>query len=85
MLYHKIKNAKSTNASKTAAPNAETEESLKLFFKHCVVQNNRAKLKNKLRGTVELRRKILNEKKEEFMNFLQFYFVDVDLVRFNLI
>lgn len=84
MLFHKLKNAKSTNASKNVPSNAETEESLKTFFKYCVVENDRAKLKNKLRGTIELRRKILKEKKEEFIDFLQFYFVDIDLVSLNL-
>lgn len=80
MLYHKIKNARATNASKTIPRNVETEETLKSFFKYCVVGSDRSKLKDKLRDTVDLRRKILKQKKEEFMNFLQFYFVDIDLV-----
>lgn len=85
MLFHKIKNTKPTKANKTVNGNTETEESLKTFFKYCVAKNDRVKLKEKLRGTVDLRRKILKEKKDEFMEFLKFYFVDVDLVSLNLI
>lgn len=81
ILFHKIKNSKSTKSSKNVVQNAETEETLKTFFKYCVVQKNRSKLKEKLRGTIELRRRILKENKDEFMEYLQFYFIDVDLVR----
>lgn len=81
-LYHKLKNSKG-RGKKTVAQNdqsGETEESLKAFFKYCVVHNDKEKLKEKLSGTVELRRKLLKEKKEDFMEFLQFYFIDIDLV-----
>lgn len=85
MLFHKIKNAKSAHTNKTAAPNAEAEESLMKFFNYCVLKNDRTKLKTKLRGTVDLRRKILKERKDEYMNFIHFYFVDIQMVRFNVI
>lgn len=76
-IHNKIKNAK----IKTKPANELSEDDLKKFLKHCVVSNDRAKLKEKLLDSVALRRRLLKEDDTEFRDFFKFYFVDPSLVR----
>lgn len=57
-----------------------TSEQLLEYLKYCVVEKNKPKLKEKLAETVDLRRKMLKQNKEDFKEFMSFYFVDPELV-----
>lgn len=56
------------------------EKELVDFLKHCVVAKDKQELKSKLAETVELRRKLLRQNKEEFADFMAFYFEDPEMV-----
>lgn len=78
ILYHKIKNTKPKKAQSNLS-----EDDLKDFLKHCVVSNDRVKLKEKLQETAALRRLLLQKDGDDFRDFFKFYFVDPSLVRFQ--
>lgn len=78
MIYHKIKNYR---AKKTVNVVDSTESELKEFLKYCVVNKDKSKLKEKLRETIEIRRRLLIENDGEFKDFFAFYFVDPEMVR----
>lgn len=86
VIFHKLRNARNArNAAKKTNQNNEegcsmSGEELKSFLKYCVVQNDKAKLKNVLRETVSIRRQLLAVDDDELKDFWNFYFVDVDLV-----
>lgn len=78
ILYHKIKNTKPKKVQSELS-----EDDLKDFLKHCVVSNDRTKLKEKFQETVALRRLLLQTNGDDFRDFFKFYFVDPSLVRFK--
>lgn len=59
----------------------ENEEELKKFFKYCVVKNDKEKLKQKLRESVSLRRKLIKKDDIELKDFWLFYLMDTELVK----
>lgn len=58
----------------------EEKQDLLEFFRHCVVSTDRQKIEQKLRETVEYRRKMIVSSIEEFMEMWEFYFAAPDLV-----
>lgn len=58
----------------------EEKQDLLKFFRHCVVSTHRQQIEQKLRETVEYRRKIIVYSIEEYMEMWEFYFAATDLV-----
>lgn len=86
VIFHKLRNTR--NASKKLCANVQcdeeesamTEDELKKFLKYCVVKNDKQKLKSILRETIPIRRRLLQEKDDDLIEFWHFYFVDTDMV-----
>lgn len=79
MIYNRIRNTSKAKKSANLVQPNETE--LIQFLKQCVVTKNKQELKSKLADSIDLRRKLLRENKEEFAEFMAFYFADPELVR----
>lgn len=77
-IFHRIRNMPPKKNSEEPIAN---EAELIDFLKQCVVAKDKLKLKSMLKETITLRIKLLRENKEEFADFMAFYFADPELVR----
>lgn len=63
----------------------KAEEELKSKLKYCVVKNNRNELREILWRTISIRRQLLKKDDNDSKEFWKFYFIEIDLVNFNVL
>lgn len=85
-IFHKLRNSKSVNKHKEQkSTDKVTEKELISTLKYCVVKNDKAKLKEMLLETISMRRLLFKKDDDDFKEFWKFYFLDTDLVKFNIL
>lgn len=84
-IFHKLRNNKTVTKPKDSKANKNTIKELKATLKYCVVKKDKKKLKEILLETISIRRQLLKEEDNDFKEFWNFYFVDTELVSFNVL